>query len=134
MTVSDNIAYNTMGHCFMTEDGGEVDNVFQGNLGALTRAADKLVGPMETDNNPSTFWCTNPNNEWVGNVAAGSEDSGFWFELQTEVRGPTADMPLSAGMNPRITPLKLFRDNVSHSNRRTGLRTYPVRRNNLCLN
>lgn len=110
----------------MTEDGGEIDNAFVRNLGALTRAATRLVRPGETDiNNPSTFWCSNPVNEWVGNVAAGCESNGFWFELQETVRSPTSEMPLSAGMNPRRSPLKLFRDNVCHSNQIHGLRTYP---------
>jgi len=85
-----------------------------------------VVRSVETDNtNPSTFWCSNPVNEWVGNVAAGCEGNGFWFELQDSVRSPTSDMPLSRDMNPRLMPLKLFVDNVAHSNRKHGLRTYP---------
>ncbi|CAI7846911.1 unnamed protein product [Closterium sp. NIES-53] len=31
----------------------------------------------ETDDAPSTFWITNPNNNFIGNVAAGSENSGW---------------------------------------------------------
>jgi hypothetical protein len=127
LTISDNVAFDTMGHCYMTEDGGEIDNVFVRNLGALTRAATRVVRQGETDiSSPSTFWCSNPVNEWVGNVAAGCEANGFWFELQESVRSPTSLMPLSAGMNPRRMPLKLFRDNVSHSNQNHGLRTYPI--------
>ena len=37
------------GHCFMTEDGGEIDNRFEANLGATTVAARRLVKPGETD-------------------------------------------------------------------------------------
>jgi hypothetical protein len=125
VTISENVAFDTMGHCYMTEDGGEIDNVFVRNLGANTRAATRVVRPEETDStNPSTFWCSNPVNEWVGNVAAGGEANGYWFELQDSVKSPTSEMPLSAGMIPRRMPLKLFRDNVSHSYRRHGLRTY----------
>lgn len=125
VSVVDNVSYDTFGHCFMTEDGGEIDNVFQGNLGALTKPASRLVGPLETDNIASTYWCSNPNNEWIGNVAAGCRDNGFWFELNQAVRGPTASMPLSIGMNPRSLPLKAFRDNIAHSNGKHGVRTYP---------
>jgi hypothetical protein len=68
---------------------------------------------------------SNPSNTWTGNVAAGSESNGFWFELNDEVRLPTALMPSSQGMVPRRMPLGLFRDNVAHSNRKHGFRTYP---------
>ena len=30
----------------------------------------------QTDNNPSTFWMAGAANNFIGNVAAGSEDSG----------------------------------------------------------
>jgi hypothetical protein len=33
----------------MTEDGGEIDNKFEANLGATTKAAKRLVKPGETD-------------------------------------------------------------------------------------
>jgi hypothetical protein len=38
VTVTENVAYDTAGHCFMLEDGGEWDNEFRYNLGAKTRA------------------------------------------------------------------------------------------------
>ena len=123
LTVLENVAYESKGHCYITEDGGELDNRFIRNLGASTRAARRIVRSFETDAaSPSTFWCSNPANEWIGNVAAGSESNGFWFELQEAVRPPTSLMPLSDGMIPRRMPLKRFVDNVAHSNRRTGLR------------
>jgi hypothetical protein len=122
LTISENVAYDTRGHCFITEDGGEIDNIFRRNLGALTQPATRLTRPVESDDFPSTFWCSNPQNTWIGNVAAGSSNNGFWFELQTEVRAPTAYMPLSQGMIPRLLNLKLFRDNVAHSNSMHGLR------------
>lgn len=110
----------------MLEDGGEVDNIFRRNLGAMTMAAIRPISNEETDHLlPSTFWCSNPQNTWIENVAAGSKDNGFWFELRTEVRGPTATMTQSLGMNPRSMALKIFRLNVSHSNGKHGMRTYP---------
>ena len=126
-TVSENVAFRTAGHCFMTEDGGEMDNHFVGNIGALTRAAGRTVRAGETDSTgPSTFWISNPNNHFVGNVAAGSEANGFWFELQTSVKYPSSSFDWAKGMNPRMFPLATFKDNVAHSNWRTGFREYFV--------
>eukprot|EP00978_Attheya_sp_CCMP212_P049705 scaffold698486_cov75-Attheya_sp.AAC.1 len=125
LTLSENIAFDTKGHCFMTEDGGEVDNLFVRNLGAYTRKVDIQISEDESDFKASTFWMTNPANVWKENVAAGSQVNGFWLELQNKVRGPTFEMPLSKGMNPKKSPLKGFISNVAHSNVEHGLRTYP---------
>ncbi len=43
ITVEGNVAFNTSGHCFLTEEGGERDNKFIGNLGMLTRPGMWLV-------------------------------------------------------------------------------------------
>ena len=121
VTISENIAYETDGHCFILEDGGELDNRFLANLGASTRTARFLVRSFETDkSNPSTFWISNPANIFIGNVAAGSESSGFWMELNFSVRSPSASLPSSKGLVPRNMPLGVFRDNVAHSNVRFG--------------
>jgi hypothetical protein len=102
-----------------------MDNRFIGNLGALTEPVTRIVRAGETDDfNPSTFWCSNPSNEWIGNVAAGSAANGFWFELQTSVRAPSSSFHWAEGINPRELPLKTFRDNVAHSNWRHGFRKY----------
>lgn len=109
----------------MLEDGQEQYNVFRNNLGALTRRVDVLIPEEnrtdgeETDDRPSTFWITNPKNTFVGNVAAGCQDNGFWLELRTSVRGPEAD--LYPDLNPRKAPLGVFEGNVAHSNRNVRL-------------
>ncbi|KAI2508062.1 DUF1800-containing protein [Fragilaria crotonensis] len=90
------------------------------------RRKPRPVSALETDHLlPSTFWCTNPQNSWIENVAAGSSDSGFWFELNDAVRGLTATMPHALGMVPRTMRLGDFRENVAHSNGKHGIRTYP---------
>lgn len=112
-----NVAYDTFGHCFMTEDGAEQGNVFRNNLGALTRRAIHLIpdNGKETDDDASTFWMTNPTNSWIGNVAAGSQSNGFWLELQYQVRGSNTEQ--YAHIVPKEEPLRLFSNNVAHSNR-----------------
>lgn len=37
VTLSGNVAYNTMGHAYFLEDGIETGNVMEGNLGMMTR-------------------------------------------------------------------------------------------------
>jgi hypothetical protein len=117
LRIEENVAFNTKGHCFMLEDGIETGNEFIRNLGAFT-AIQRTIIPnlgangVETDNAPSTFWITNPTNTWVGNVAAGSERSGFWFELKK--RGSRATR--FPNLDPMHDSLTLFQDNVAHSN------------------
>jgi len=124
LTVSDNVAFNTAGHCYILEDGGETKNVVRRNLGATTRAVQTLISDAESDNLPATFWLLNPDNDFVSNVAAGSAFSGYWFEVNARVRGSSRDLHPS-DYYPREQPLKLFLDNVAHSNRHNGMQTYP---------
>ncbi|KAL7551020.1 hypothetical protein ACHAWF_014219 [Thalassiosira exigua] len=120
--IRENVAFNTSGHCFMLEDGAEQGNEFHYNLGAGTRSVQTTIKDDESDDMPATFWLTNPNNTWIGNVAGGSSHSGFWFEVMALVRGPSRmKFP---DMEPRYIPLKLFTNNTAHSNIK-GLHTYP---------
>jgi hypothetical protein len=127
-TIENNVAFDTAGHCFMTEDGFETGNTFRKNLGSLTRRVQDVIpnsgsNGEETDNKPATYWMTNPSNILESNVAAGSEANGFWYELRSAVRGPLADE--YADMKPRTMNLGLFDGNVAHSNADKGLRSYP---------
>lgn len=117
LRVEENVAFDTKGHCYLLEDGIETGNAFIRNLGAQTSIPATIIpnlGPngRETDDMPSTFWITNPSNTWIGNVAAGSETSGFWFE--TKIRGSRAAQ--FAQLDPLHGSLTLFQDNVAHSN------------------
>ena len=56
----------------------------------------------------------------MGNVAAGSEGSGFWFELKK--RGHRAHL---FDLDPKSADLLRFRNNAAHSNANKGFRTYP---------
>ena len=117
LRVQDNVAYDTMGHTYFIEDGIEMLNRVENNLGLLTRASFSL---LDTDTTPATFWITNPNNFFKGNAAAGSERYGFWFDLQKHPTGPSATDDIC----PPGLPLGEFSDNVAHSNGRYGLRLF----------
>jgi hypothetical protein len=109
----------------MLEDHSERDNTLTNNLAAVAKKVITKIRPEETDDVPSSYWITNPENTFIGNVAAGSEHSGFWFEMSFSVRGPSAEMSMYDGYNPREKPLTLFQGNIAHSNNEHGIKTYP---------
>jgi hypothetical protein len=116
LTVSGNVCYDHVGHGFFLEDGAETDNIISGNLGLGTKASNQN-GLLPTDQRPATFWITNPDNVVKGNVAAGSEGTGFWYALPQHPTG----LSQSGNIWPRRTPLKRFSGNVAHSNGDRGL-------------
>ncbi|XP_037071091.1 cell surface hyaluronidase-like [Pollicipes pollicipes] len=121
VTAENNVAFDHLGHCFFLEDGGEQDNRLIGNLGMGTKAGTLL--PTDAVNKVSTFWVTNPDNEVINNVAAGSEGIGIWILMPDLPTGPSAnvDMGLVEKQASR-TLVKAFQGNVAHSNRRFGFR------------
>eukprot|EP00271_Cylindrocystis_brebissonii_P022455 TRINITY_DN8652_c0_g1_i1.p1 TRINITY_DN8652_c0_g1~~TRINITY_DN8652_c0_g1_i1.p1 ORF type:complete len:1139 (-),score=148.93 TRINITY_DN8652_c0_g1_i1:828-4244(-) len=132
VTFDNNVAYNTAGHCFVTEEGGEINNVFSNNLGMLTIP---VVNPImvagspsvtrETDATPATFWNSNQQNSWINNVAAGSANAGFWIELRTAVRGNSLNIPSIAGTIPLYSIMATCSGNTAHSNAVVGFTNYP---------
>jgi G8 domain len=131
LRIEENVAFDTKGHCYMTEDGMEMHNEFIRNLGAQTGIPTTIIpddgsNGQETDGQPATFWITSPTNSWVGNVAAGSEHSGYWFE--PKLRGTRASA--FPGLDPQYAPLILFQDNVAHSNSAGNLVRSLMLRNN----
>ena len=87
VTVANNVCYDHAGHGYFLEDGIETRNTFSGNLGVLTRIPPAGKRLLPTDATPATFWMTNPDNTWHGNVAAGSEGHGFWIALPEHPTG-----------------------------------------------
>jgi len=139
--VENNVTYNNVGHCFFLEDAVETGNQFIHNLGMLTKChpdgkpcVPTNLGPFKTadgknfdtsgqaardilipsDNNVSTFWITNPDNIYRDNVAAGSEQIGFWYALPEHPTG--AHEGKNPDVFPRRTPLREFKGNTAHSN------------------
>ena len=71
---------------------------------------------LPSDNTVSSFWITNPDNSFIDNVAAGSDQNGFWLSLPEHPQGAFKDADVSKTIWPRRTPLREFRGNVAHSN------------------
>ena len=116
VTVSNNVAYDTMGHCYFLEDGGEKNNTFDNNLGLVTRPGTTIP----SDRQPATFWVTSPLNILTRNHAAGSAGMGIWYIFPENVTGPSADLGFYQPGEPYRTPILQFADNIVHSNIHSG--------------
>ncbi|XP_056006549.1 cell surface hyaluronidase-like isoform X1 [Ostrea edulis] len=117
--VENNVCFKAVGHGYFLEEGGEVDTVFNGNLGAGNTRTGSLT---KTDGMPSTFWITNPKTVMKNNVAAGSDYAGIWYVFPEEPIGASYGVvqTMQKGEAKR-TPIKEFDNNVAHSNRVAGL-------------
>ncbi|HWJ70623.1 MAG TPA: G8 domain-containing protein [Sphingobium sp.] len=71
---------------------------------------------LPSDNTVASFWITNPDNSFIDNVAAGSDENGFWLSLPEHPNGAFLGSEASLKTWPRRTPLRAFRGNVAHSN------------------
>jgi hypothetical protein len=137
LRVENNVTFNTVGHCYFMEDAVETGNQFVHNLGILTKchpdgkpcvptnltvAHQSTAGQkakdilIPSDNTAATFWITNPDNIYRGNVAAGSESIGFWIALPQHPTGAFLESDSSKNVWPRRTKLREFSGNTAHSN------------------
>lgn len=137
--IENNVTYNTVGHCFFMEDGIEHDNEYIQNLAIQTKchtskacvpttlaaSGESIAGVngqnepdvlLPSDNTVASYWITNPNNTYVGNVAAGSDSNGFWMSLPLHPNGAFLDSEDSLNTWPRNMELREFRGNTAHSN------------------
>ncbi|WAT19279.1 G8 domain-containing protein [Aurantiacibacter sp. MUD11] len=71
---------------------------------------------LPSDNTVSSFWITNPDNSYIDNVAAGSDQVGFWLSIPEHPNGAFLGTEIAANTWPRRTPLREFRGNTAHSN------------------
>lgn len=121
--VEGNVAYDFIGHGYFLEDGSETGNLFKDNLGVVCKRP--VEGEETTPNDigigsgrgagpeafPVTFWITNPANDFIGNVSAGSDGSGFWHVILDEVLDNSG-----SSYEPGKQPMGIFDDNKAHSN------------------
>ena len=103
VTFARNVGWKSIGHGFYIEDGSEIDNKFQTNIGIYARpaideatvnprkvpgilAADRITlddnVPFHTDvDHPTAFWIMNGWNDFEYNVAVGAGTCGTCFWL-----------------------------------------------------
>jgi len=131
--ISQNVAYDAIGHCYYLEDGVEENNLFEYNLGSHVH----FIGPahltssekfgswwsqsipwldesstqvLPADISASPFYITSAFNSFIGNAASGGW-SGFAF--------PNLPKPVKLFKSQTTTvsarPLKKFQGNSAHS-------------------
>ena len=71
---------------------------------------------LPSDNTAASFWITNPDNTYIDNVAAGSDQIGFWLSLPEHPNGQFLGTEISAQTWPRRALMREFRGNTAHSN------------------
>src|SRR5512139_3994031 len=146
LRVENNVTYNTVGHCFFMEDGIEHGNEFIHNLAIQTKChTSKACVPtnlaaagetptyddrqgvrvsgqqskdvlLPSDNTVASYWITNPDNIYRDNVAAGSDENGFWMSLPEHPNGAFEGSDQSKATWPRQMKIREFKGNVAHSN------------------
>src|SRR5690606_10845828 len=93
---------------------GEFDYANRQALRRVSMSAQETLLP--SDNTVASFWITNPDNDFIDNVAAGSDENGFWMSLPEHPNGQFLDTEISKNTWPRRTKQGEFRGNVAHSN------------------
>lgn len=88
------VLHDVHGHGFFLESGVEQGNTFVGNIalgvhrvGSTSNLSDPFIVDFHDRQNDggrlgvptSPYWITNADNVFVGNIAAGSNGTGFWF-------------------------------------------------------
>jgi cell migration-inducing and hyaluronan-binding protein len=71
---------------------------------------------LPSDNTVSAYWITNPDNTYRDNVAAGSDENGFWTSFPEHPNGAFQDSDASKATWPRNMSIREFKGNVAHSN------------------
>ena len=115
LLVEDNVGYRVKGHNYFVEDGIETNNIIRYNLAISSLAVTNM---LQTDTSVASYWVTNPSNDFYGNVAAGSDFYGIWYEIKERPDGPSAALDIC----PKGNPLGYVTRNIAHSNARFGLR------------
>lgn len=123
LVVRDCVGYQSIGHGFFLEDGTEVYNLLDRNLGVQAFRGRRMRGqdlPFDP-NDGAAFWWANGLNTFTRNVGVESEEYGFRYDMQhtssfdanLEVRQPDGSYQT---VDVRTLPVWRFEDNEAHGN------------------
>ena len=121
LVVRDCVGYKSVGHGYYLEDGTEVFNVLDRNLGVQAyggKPAPQQVLPFD-HNDGAAFWWANSQNTFTRNVAAECDRYGFRFEA-TPTKGFDLRLPVrqpdgtTEKVDIRTLPFVRFDGNEAH--------------------
>ena len=113
------IKCHTSKPCVPTNLAANGENRGSNSLNRATYRADSMSAKdtlLPSDNTVTAYWITNPDNVFIDNVAAGSDENGFWWSLPEHPMGKFEGTEISKNTWPRRTKMAEFRGNVAHSN------------------
>ena len=113
------IKCHTSKPCAPTNLAANGENRASNSLNRATYRADSMSAKdtlLPSDNTVTAYWITNPDNVFIDNVAAGSDENGFWWSLPEHPLGKFVGTEISKTTWPRRTRMAEFRGNVAHSN------------------
>lgn len=128
LVVRDCVGYRSVGHGFFLEDGTEVYNLLDRNLGVQAYAGKKLPGqvlPFD-DNDGAAFWWANGRNTLVRNVACENDTYGYRYDMRhSKYFSSTLPVTMPDGqkreVDVRTIGIWRFEDNESHSEGLAGM-------------
>ncbi len=95
---------------------GELDYTYENRMAYRQASWSGEHTLLPSDNTVASYWITNPDNIFIENVAAGSDENGFWLSLPEHPQGQFVGTEVALNTWPRRTLLGEFRGNVAHSN------------------
>jgi hypothetical protein len=123
LLVRDCVGYESVGHGFFLEDGTEVSNVLDRNLGVHAYAGPRMKGmPLSFDQNDgAAFWWGNGWNTFTRNIGVESDQYGFRYDMQHRgnfnstlpIRQPDGGVK---EVDVRTLPITRFEANEAHGN------------------
>ena len=128
LVVRDCIGYKSIGHGFFLEDGTEIYNLLDRNLGVQAnrgRRLPKQVLPFDP-NDGAAFWWANGRNTIVRNVTCENEEYGYRYDMQHS-RYFDSKLPIlqpdgtEKVIDVRTLPISRFEDNEAHTERFYGM-------------
>jgi len=128
LVVRDCVGFQSVGHGFFMEDGTEVYNLLDRNLGVQAYGAKKLpkqVLPFDL-NDGAAFWWSNGRNTIVRNSACENDEYGYRYDMQhSKYFNTTLPIRMPDGKEERVDvrtiPIWRFEDNESHTEGLAGM-------------
>ncbi len=122
LVVRDCVGYQSVGHGYFLEDGTEVYNLLDRNLGVQAYRGKRLpdqVLPFDP-NDGAAFWWANGRNSLTRNVSCENDEYGFRYDMQ-KTRHFDSTLAISTPdgghekVDVRTIPIWNFRQNEAHS-------------------